>query len=185
MRRDEFQKRAKQWLSKYKRDELGVEEDGIWARNKQRYPYLLPKKKQRLNILPSFRDEFWEWFPGQRIQLQRDFSHLNSSQALCFNLFFAMLTGDGQGLAALLSAMGIAGLPKAGASFEFQPDRTEGTCIDFSLPLQSGSRVNFEIKYTESEFGAAKADSEHSEKFKKVYKSRLVGRFTESFCCET
>jgi len=184
MRQDEFQQRAKRWLSAYKRDVLGVEEDGIWVRNREAHPHILPKKEQRLNILPRFRDEFWEWFPGQRINLHRDFHHLNSSQALCFNLFFPLMKGDGKGLVTLLSAMGIAGLPKAGTSFEYEPYPDEHTCIDFSVLLQSGARVNFEIKYTESGFGSAKADSEHSGKFKKVYESRLIGRFTESFCCE-
>jgi len=183
MRRDEFQRRAKRWLSTYKRDDLGVEEDGIWLRNRKRYPHILPQEKYQLNILPSFRDEFWKWFPSQRIQLHSDFHHLNSSQAVCFNLFFPMLTGDGQGLAALLSAMDIAGLPKAGTSFEYEPSPDEGTCIDFSLPLQSGARINFEIKYTESEFGSAKADPAHLEKFDRTYQSRLAGRFEESFCC--
>jgi hypothetical protein len=154
----------------------------MW-RNGQRYPHILPQQKYQLNILPSFRDEFWKWFPNQRIQLQRDFHHLNSSQALCFNLFYPMLRDNGQGLAALSSAMGIADLPKTGAAFEFQPDPDEGTCIDFSLPLQSATRVNFEIKYTETEFGSAKADKAHLEKFERTYKSRLAGRFKESFYC--
>jgi hypothetical protein len=183
MRRDEFQRRAKRWLSTYKRDVLGVEEDGIWLRNRKRYPHILPQEKYQLNILLSFRDEFWKWFPSQRIQLHSDFHHLNSSQAVCFNLFFPMLTGDGQGLAALLSAMDVVGLPKAGASFEYEPYPDEGTCIDFSVPLQSGARINFEIKYTESEFGSAKADEAHLEKFNRTYQSRLAGRFEESFCC--
>ena len=98
MRHDEFQQRAKQWLSTYKRDVLGVEEDGIWLRNRKAYPHILPQEKYQLNILPSFRDEFWKWFPSQRIQLHSDFHHLNSSQAVCFNLFFPMLRNDGQGL---------------------------------------------------------------------------------------
>jgi hypothetical protein len=185
MRRDEFQQRAKRWLSTYRRDVLGVEDDGIWVQNGKAYAHILPKEKYQLNILASFRDEFWQQFPGQHIQLQRDFHHLNSSQALCFNLFFPMLMADGQGLASLLGALGIAGLPKIGACFEFQPGLTEGTCIDFSMPLQSGGRVNFEIKYTESEFGSAKADEAHIDKFERTYRSRLSGRFVESFCCAT
>lgn len=184
MKQAEFQQRAKRWLSAYKRDVLGVEEDGIWVRNREAHPHILPKNEQRLNILPSIRDEFWEWFPGRGINLHRDFHHLNSSQALCFNLFFPLMKGDGKGLVTLLSAMDITGLPKTGASFEFQPDPDEGTCIDFSLPLSSAARVNFEIKYSESEFGSAKADKAHLEKFKTTYKSRLAGRFKESFCCE-
>jgi hypothetical protein len=184
MRQDEFQRRAKEWLSTYKREVLRVDEDGIWVQNGRAYAHILPKEKYQLNILACFRNEFWQQFPSQHIQLQRDFHHLNSSQALCFNLFFPMLMDDRQGLASLLEALGIAGLPKIGACFEFQPDLTEGTCIDFSMPLQSGGRVNFEIKYTESEFGSAKADEAHIEKFERTYRSRLPGRFEESFCCE-
>lgn len=185
MRQDEFQRRARQWLSAYKREVLGVEEDGIWVQNGKAYSHILPKEKYQLNILASFRNEFWQRFPSQHIQLQRDFHHLNSSQALCFNLFFPMLMGDGQGLGGLRAAMGITSAVKTGAAFEFQPHLDEGTCIDFSLPLQSGARVNFEIKYTESEFGSAKEDKAHLEKFERTYKSRLAGRFEEPFCCAT
>jgi len=185
MARYEFQRRARRWLSDYKQEVLGVEEDGIWLRNGKRYSHILPQEKYRLSILSSFRDEFWEWFGKQRpqIQLHSDFHHLNSSQALCFNLFFPPMMGDGHELAQFSSVMGISGAPNAGASFEFQPDPTEGTCIDFSMLLRSGGRVNFEIKYTESEFGSAKADPAHLEKFESIYKSRLAGRFEESFCC--
>jgi len=180
----EFQQQAKRWLSSYKRDVLKVEEDGAWVKNKECYPHILPQQQYRLNILSSVKDEFWNWFADQRIQRHSDFHHLNSSQALCFNLFFPLMMGGGKGLALLLSVMGIAAIPGTPASFEFQPDSDEGTCIDFSLPLQSGARVNFEIKYTETEFGSAKADTAHSEKFKTTYKPRLTGRFEESFCSE-
>lgn len=155
--------------------------------NGKRYSHILPQEKYQLNILPSFRAKFWLWISQQnpRIQLHSDFHHLNSSQALCFNLFSPMLRNNGQGLASLLGALGIAGLLKIGAYFEFQPDLTEGTCIDFSLPLQSGARVNFEIKYTESEFGSAEGDGAHMDKFERTYRPRLTGRFVESFCCAT
>jgi len=96
-----------------------------------------------------------------------------------------MLWGTGEGLRALLAELKVEGLPAEEGCFEYQPDLTEGTCIDFSLPLQSGARVNFEIKYTESEFGSAKADSEHKRKFNETYKPRLAGRFKEPFFCET
>ncbi|HXJ85975.1 MAG TPA: hypothetical protein VMS18_04110 [Candidatus Binatia bacterium] len=181
MRSDEFQRCAKRWLSTYRRDVLGVEDDGIWVQNGKAYPHILPQAKHQLNILPSFRDQFWRWFPGQHIQLQRDFHHLNSSQALCFNLFFPMLNGR-QALGALLPALNIEGIAGNRGDFEYQPELSEGTCIDFSLPLQSGGRVNFEIKYTESEFGSAKADEAHIDKFDRVYRHRLAGRFSGPFC---
>jgi Restriction Endonuclease associating with ARP len=129
----------------------------------------LPQQKDQLNILASFRDEFWEWFRSQHIQLHSDFHHLNSSQAFCFNLFFPLIMENGQGLATLLAMLSVASPPGVGACFEFQPDPNEGTCVDFSLPLQSGARVNFEVKYTESEFGSAKADNSHLQKFKSIY----------------
>lgn len=88
-----------------------------------------------------------------------------------------------QALPTLLSIMNIDARPGKEASFEFQPDPTEGTCIDFSLPLVSRGRVNFEIKYSESEFGPGKADDSHLKKFETVYKSRLPGCFEEPFCC--
>lgn len=158
----------------------------MWLRNGRSYPHILPQKRRQLNILPRFRDEFWTWFTKQspRIQLHSDFHHLNSSQALCFNLFFPMLRNNGQALGTLCSALKIEEKPDKPACFEFQPDLTEGSCIDFSMPLQSGARINFEIKYTESEFGSAKADKAHLEKFESVYKRRLAGRFEKSFCCE-
>ena len=193
MRQDEFQQRTKQWLSKYKREVLGMEEDGTW-RNGKRYPHILPKKEQRLNILPTFRDDFWSWLQEQHVQfgpdhirLHRDFHHLNSSQALCFNLFFPLMMRGGQGLSPLLSILGVDGVPdlegySRATHFEFQPVPAEGTCIDFSLLLKSGARVNFEIKYTEVEFGTAELDDSHMAKFEHVYKPRLKGRFAEPFC---
>jgi hypothetical protein len=96
-----------------------------------------------------------------------------------------MLRNDGEALAPLLSALNIQGLPNNGACFEFQPDPMEGTTIDFSLTLKSQVRINFEIKYSESDFGSAKSDEAHLEKFERVYRPRLSGRFEEPFCVAT
>jgi hypothetical protein len=182
MTQDDFRKRAIQWLCNYKRDVLRIEKDGAWLRNGRPYCHILPKEEYQLNILPSIRDEFWKWFISQDIQLHSDFHHLNSSQALCFNLFFPLIMAEGRELPALLAALTIADAPDGLPSFEFQPDINEGTCIDFSLPLRSKARVNFEIKYTESEFGSAKTDRVHLEKYENTYKQRLNGRFEEWFC---
>jgi hypothetical protein len=90
---------------------------------------------------------------------------------------------NGQGLPALLSALNIVGSPIQGAMFEFIPNCVEGTNFDFMLPLQSLGRVYFELKYTENEFSKATADERHLRKFRDVYKTKLTGRFEESFCC--
>lgn len=184
MARDHFQKERKAFLAGYKRNVLGVIEDGIWRNNKQTYPHILPVAQQQLNILSTIREEFWDWFRVHDITLHTDFHHLNSSQALCFNLFFPLLADNARPFKKVLDALRISGEPALGATFEFQPDRAEGTCFDFMLPMASGARIYFELKYTESKFGKAPADSDHIDKFQRVYQRRLSGRFEESFCCQ-
>jgi len=152
-----FQSRTKLRLAQYKRDVLNVQEDGIWLKNRRPYPHILPIAERRLNILAAFRDEFWAWFDQQNFRLHSDFHHLNSSQALCFNLFFSFLVPGGKGLPAIVKALGLKGTPLEGAAFEFEPDTAEGTNFDFMIPLQAGSRVYFEVKFTESDFGSADA----------------------------
>jgi hypothetical protein len=182
----DFERRAKQWLSDYKLSILNVQEDGSFTYRGHNLPYahILPRKQYNLIILPSFRQDFWGWFSGQDISLNQYFHHLNSSQALCFNLFFPLLTGNGRGLAALLCSLGILGFPAPGAAFEFKAHDVENTHFDFMIPLQSTGRVHFEVKYTEAGFGVAKADTEHLAKFQTLY-TRLADRFEKSFCCES
>jgi hypothetical protein len=180
--RDRFQKEIRAHLAVYKREVLGLAENGVWRKNGQPYPHILPIDQRRLNILPSIQDDFWRWFDGRRIKLHSDFHHLNSSQALCFNLFFPLMSGNGRALEMVMDALGIREQPTAGAAFEFQPNEIEGTCFDFAIPTASGARVYFELKYTESDFGAARADARHLDKFHRVYQPGLVGRFDDPFC---
>ncbi len=83
----------------------------------------------------------------------------------------------------VMDALGIHEKPAVGSAFEFQPDETEGTCFDFVMRAVSGARVYFELKYTESDFGVARADARHVDKFHRIYQRRVVGKFEESFCC--
>jgi hypothetical protein len=177
-----FRSQTLRRLTLYKRDVLKIHEDGIWLKNQRAYPHILPISERRLNILPAFRDEFWKWFADKEIRLHGDFHHLNSSQALCFNLFFPFLMQRDQGVAPILKALSLAGSPIAGASFEFVPDNIEGTNFDFMIPLDAGRRVYFEVKYTESRFGSAKEDDEHLRKFHSIYSSRTAARFEVPFC---
>jgi len=181
---DHFQRQAKASLAVYKREVLGITEDGIWRKNKRPYPHILPIAQRRLNILPSIREAFWDWFRDRGIALHSDFHHLNSSQALCFNLFFSLLSDNGRPLGNVLDALRISGEPVPGATFEFRPNEVEGTCFDFMIPTALGARVYFELKYSESKFGGARTDIDHLDKFRRVYQPRLHGRFEDSFCCE-
>jgi hypothetical protein len=182
--RDQFQKERKAFLAAYKRNVLGVTENGIWRKHQREYAHILPVAQRQLNILSTIREAFWDWFRVQDITLHSYFHHLNSSQALCFNMFFPLLADNARPFKKILDALRICGEPALGATFEFEPDRTEGTCFDFMLPMASGARIYFELKYTESEFGKASADSDHIDKFQRVYERRLSGRFKESFCCQ-
>jgi Restriction Endonuclease associating with ARP len=179
---DGFKKQAWASLATYKRDVLGVAEDGEWRGRK--YAHILPAAQRRLNILARIREPFWDWFAGRGIKLHRDFCHLNSSQALCFNLFFPFVAGGPKSLQRILDALGIRDEAVCGATFEYQPDDREGTSFDFMIPMASGARVYFELKYTESQFGKVAADAEHSAKFERVYRPRLAERFTEPLCRE-
>jgi hypothetical protein len=114
------------------------------------------------------------------VKLHTDFHHLNSSQGLCFNLFFPFLNSEGY-LQILLDALGVDGNPGSGAEFEYAPDPLEQTSIDFSLPLRSGARVLIEVKYTETSFGSAKKDAEHLDKFALTYRPRFDGRFLPEY----
>lgn len=181
-RHHSFQDRTKSRLTTYKAGVLGVTENGVWRRNQKPYSHILPSSYRQLNILPVIREAFWRWFQGQGIKLHSDFHHLNSSQALCFNLFFPLLLDDERHLDVVGEALGIAPDFSPGARFEFQPHEVEGTSFDFAIPRASGGHIYFEIKYTESRFGAASADERHLKKFKEIYGPRVAGRFEDPYC---
>lgn len=177
---ENFQSRARGYLELYKRQVLNIERDGTWQNRP--YPHILPPDLRQQNILPTIRDGFWAWFDGAKIRLHKNFHHLNSSQALCFNLFFPFLSAGPLGLDPVVEALDVQEPSRADATFEFVPDRAEGTNFDFTIPLQSGSRLYFEIKYSEQEFGTATSDVEHLEKFRKIYCDRNSERFEPMYC---
>lgn len=167
-----FDHDTKSALAHYRSKTLHIAEKGLWSRNQQEYDHILPKVRQQENILPSIRESFWKYLPAS-VKLHTDFHHLNSSQALCFNLFFSLKSSK-QGFALLLDVLGIDDAPEENAQFEFIPDRLEFTNIDFMLPLRSGARVLFEIKYTEKRFDTVDPTApKYLEKFDRIYKSRV------------
>src|SRR4051812_16548522 len=97
-------------LAKYKQEVLGEAESGSW-RDHGPYPHILPESKQALNIIPEVRAEFWDYIEecqateSRRVKLHRDFAHLNSSQALAFNLFFPFLGSSKRRADILLGAL--------------------------------------------------------------------------------
>ena len=49
----------------------------------------------------------------------------------------------------------------------------ENTNFDCYLKLASGGELFFELKFSEQDFGSAKADTKHREKLARIYKPRL------------
>lgn len=174
---DLFDQRVKNELSKYRTSSLGISDQGTWRGRP--YGHILPPYARRCNIIPSIREAFWN-SPMRNVKLHADFHHLNSSQGLCFNLFYPYLGSKGY-LKMLLDALRVDGYPGDGAAFEYTPDPLEKTSIDFLLPLQSGARVLIEVKYAETSFGSAKKDREHLNKFSLIYRPHFDGRFMPEY----
>lgn len=171
-----FSRQIKDHLADYKKTRLGILEDGVWKRNQKAYSHILPESLHRLNILETYRKEFWEYHGSHpEIKLHQDFHHLNSSQALCFNLFFPVLT-ERSAQEGLLEILDLSNERVTRCAFEEVLDPQEGTNFDFVMELESGRKVFFEVKYSEIEFGTVAADTSHLEKLRDIYLPRLKGR---------
>lgn len=62
------------------------------------------------------------------------------------------------------------------AEFEKIMEQSEGTNFDFFMETASGSRIFFELKLSESDFGTARPDTRHREKLERIYSPRLTGK---------
>jgi hypothetical protein len=157
-----YSREMKRHLGDYKEKNMPGLPNGTWRSIE--YPHILPPTEYKQNILPAFRDEFWSWFDKQqpKIKLHQDFHHLNSSQAMCFNLFFPFLANDNQLIPKLLT---ILGLPEQTGTPAFEKILLPGENTNFDFYLEHGNDQNlfFELKLTESGFGTA--DKENREKY--------------------
>jgi hypothetical protein len=165
-----FSSKLKEHLGQYRGDVLNVTEFGI--RNGRAYEHILSNERRELNILPSIRDSFWVWFAQHldESSLHRDFRHLNSSQAMAFNLFYPAIAGLDSG--ALLKVLGIEGVIDE-FCFEKVLDAGEGTNFDCFIRLKTGSRCFFEVKLTEQEFGCCTDNPRRMAKLRDIYRARL------------
>jgi hypothetical protein len=176
-----FANEAKAHLAEYKRTALGVTDDGVWARNGRSYPHILPSHLKELNVLAPYREEFWQYAAEAGIRLHSDFHHLNSSQALAFNLFFPALVGGPAPSNHLVWALTNKKAVVRTWGFEAVPDPVEGTNFDLLLELDSGGRVYVEVKFTETTFGTAIPDDSHRRKLDQLYRPRLGATVSSDF----
>jgi hypothetical protein len=168
-----FRDLACEHLIKYKREYLPeITEDGIFHYRGEdlKKAHILPATSAKLNILDTFRDQFWS-SPYSAIKPHKFFHHLNSSQALCINLFYPLIAQHK--LPLFLQFLGITYNGDLIAQFEKESDLEKHadrlTSFDFWIDLAGTSNIFVEVKYTEQGFGKAKHDAEHVAKFRKTY----------------
>lgn len=172
----DFQSKVKEHLGAYKTNTLGIRENGIYIYKNVEYPYnyILPKDKAQLNIIEKYRNDFFASDYCKSITFHKYFHHLNSSQAMCINFFYPLIKEELFKL--ILDIMGIDGdinynskdtCFEKESELEQTPKRKSN--FDFYINLDPGTKVYFEIKYTENGFGKAKHDDEHIKKFHETY----------------
>lgn len=176
-----FSNKTKDRLANYKATNFPDRQDGLWKRNEQAYPHILPEDNKFDNLLPTYGDRLIAYLGKQQIKLHSDFHHLNSSQAMCFNFFFPLY--QERTLEPITDFLGLANetvnydtvcFEKGGLEAKFG---RRPTSFDFFFETTSGKRLHFEIKYTESKFG--KADI-NLDKFNTVY-SKFLQPLNSSF----
>lgn len=159
-------------LDQYRTGTLGVEDAGTFSYRGKVIPkgHILPRLHRTLNILPEYRSQFLASDHG-RISFHDLFHHLNSSQALCINLFYPLVAESELHLVA--DFLELPATSQLESRFEKKSDLEKAVRLtSFDFFLQSGPEsVFFEVKYTENGFGKATADGDHKDKFKATYKT--------------
>jgi len=158
-------------LSRYKESSLAGTGDGYFHYRGRDVPkaHILPISQQELNILEPYRESFWK-SQYSCITLHRYFHHLNSSQALCINLYYPLIA-EGV-LPRLLQFLGLPATGDLSPAFEKESELEVAkrlTSFDFHIQLTDSCQVFFEVKYTEGGFGKAKNDEAHRKKFIDTY----------------
>ncbi len=179
-----YQDRLNEHLANYKQTVLGISAAGTWLnpKTKQKIPYdhILPEGSRNKNIVAAFREQFWNDFehwaelePHHVVKLHKFFAHLNSSQALCFNLFYPLIADHDWCLTFISKVLEMPGEVPKKQWFEWIEDLEEETNYDFFIEMQSGKKVFFEVKLSEMGFGTAKTDERHLKKLAKIYEPKL------------
>ena len=166
-----FRDQACAHLSGYRKNHLGIAEEGIFFHRGQphRKGHILPKGLERQNLLPPYGERFFSSQHGGT-KLHQYFHHLNSSQGLCINLFFPLL--EEGALSLLVRSLGsnmefpVQGIFESTSRIEKAERRTS---FDFHLRNQEDQDLFVEVKYTEDGFGGATLDEAHLDKFRDTY----------------
>lgn len=168
----------KKHLTSYKLNSLKTEKSGVW-KGRYKLPYILSEQDKIQNlIMKSYPKEFQQLYLEQKDSLHSCFAHLNSSQALCFNLFYPLV------FCKRLSVINSSITNNSSASFEHVEEDSfetiqnnrEKTNFDFFIN-DKGTKYFFEIKYTEKNFGNVESfnnNDRHDKKYNSYYKGQVA-----------
>ncbi|MBR5645060.1 MAG: hypothetical protein IKX23_00275 [Treponema sp.] len=159
-------KQIKAHLAQYKEEKLNIYECGEYWKNKKKYGHILPLEKKYENIIDQgFKNDLIKYLSDNSEHL--GFHHLNSSQALALNLFGPLF--EKRKVCIIDSSMKE---NQFSAKFEHIEDKREET--NFDVFIESGNdKYFFEVKYSENNFGKAKDDIGHKQKYEEIYKEKL------------
>ncbi|MCB1204416.1 MAG: hypothetical protein KDN18_09165 [Verrucomicrobiae bacterium] len=169
----------REWLGIYREQVLKLPDSGVW-RNRP-YPHILSAADlaKGLNLLEGIRPAFEAYAESKHIRLHRDFGHLNSSQALAFNLFFPLLPRSESNLpwAAPQRIAETLGFPTlTHAAFERIINQEERTNLDWWGEMEDGGQIFCEVKFTESGFGMASSKAtNYGTRRDEIYRPMLEG----------
>lgn len=158
-------------LSQYRVEVLGVKEDGIYHHQGRKTPkaHILPFSIRDKNILEQYRDQFFSSDHAD-IKFHQYFHHLNSSQALCVNLFYPLVAENALNLFG--EYLGLSVASDLSSLFEKESDieiAARKTSFDFFVQQRETKKIFVEVKYTENGFAQAKNNEEHQTKFAATY----------------
>ena len=169
-------KEIKKHLGEYKKNILEIYEDGKWKRNNKPYPHILPEQYKENNIIDSdYYRKINDEISSKNIKLHPDFHHLNSSQALCFNLFFPIFFENKFNLLLnkILNNDIVEEEKIEKYGFEYiDEESNEDTNFDLYVKTNR-TKYYFEIKYTEGGFGGAKNNETYENIYNNIYKEKI------------
>lgn len=168
------------WLGVYRENVLKRPDSGTWQNLP--YPHILSTADSAdgFNLIEGIRATFKDYAARKNIRLHRDFAHLNSSQALAFNLFFPLLPPSDSELAWGVPERTSALLDRPllklkRAEFEKILNRREGTNLDWWGEFDNGGQLFCEVKFTESGFGKTTSPStDYRGRIDQIYRSMLA-----------
>lgn len=171
-----IQNQIKDHLADYALSDIELKDfiGGTW-RNKS-YSHILNEiATVQYNMLPHYRKSLIQHVLDKEngIKLHTDAHHLNSSQIMCMNFFFPLMQEKKLGYVLdLLDTKEEWREPEG--QFEKISDIDGGqrgaTYFDFFIAASNEKKAYFEIKYTENDFGTAKDDKSHNDKWNTIYR---------------